>query len=185
MHLEHSLCTEDASTVLKVPVELPIAAVVQANLLKAKSLYKAGTLAKKAYQLNTEKSHTWKLQLQYVRQYRTAAVSFAYALELMNENEFNSEMHQCNVELAVCLHEVLAAQRSDCQLKTCCLCWKNCQVGQRRYDSWSCTSEDFTVVLPVFKAWWRYYLSSYRSKEVLHRLTSERTGSSMLIILHW
>ena len=125
---QHSLCTEDASTVLKVPVELPIAAVVQANLLKAKSLYKAGTLAKKAYQLNTEKSHTWKLQLQYVRQYRTAAVSFAYALELMNENEFNSEMHQCNVELAVCLHEVLAAQRSDCQLKTCCLCWKNCQV---------------------------------------------------------
>ena len=26
-----------------------------------------------------------------------------------------------------------------------------CGSGQRRYDSWSCTSEDFTVVLPVFK----------------------------------
>ena len=118
-------CAQDSNTLLKVPALLPNDVKATANLLKARSLYKAGNTAKRAAMLETNETVSWKLQLEYLRLYRTAALSFAYALELMNESEFNSEMHECNVEMIICLQEVLAAQRSDCQLKTCCLCWKN------------------------------------------------------------
>ena len=118
-------CAEDSSAMLKVPAVLPNNIKAIANLLKARSLYKAGNTAKEAAMLETNESVTWKMQLDYLRLYKTAALSFAYTLELMNESEFNSEMHECNIEMVICLQEVLAAQRSDCQLKTCCLCWKN------------------------------------------------------------
>ena len=121
-------CAQDSSTLLKLPVVLANDVKVTANLLKARSLYKAGHVAKKAAMLEDKESLTWKRQLEYLRFYRSAALSFAYALELMNESEFSSEMHECNIEMIICLQEVLAAQRSDCQLKTCCLCWKNCNL---------------------------------------------------------
>lgn len=126
---QSSQCAEDSSAVLKVPAELPNSIKAIANLLKAKCLYRAGTTAKEAAKLETKESDIWKTQLQYLRLYRTAAQSFAYALEIMNESEFNLEMHECNVEMVICLHEVLTAQRSDCQLKTCCLCWKNSRLS--------------------------------------------------------
>ena len=118
-------CAQESNTLLKVLALLPNDVKATANLLKARSLYKAGNTAKKTAMLETNESVTWKMQLEYLRLYRTAALSFAHALELMNESEFNSEMHECNVEMIICLQEVLASQRSDCQLKTCCLCWKN------------------------------------------------------------
>lgn len=118
-------CTEDSSAILKIPAVLPNDMKAIANLLKARSLYKAGNIAKEAAMLETNEAVTWKLQLEYLRMYKAAAVSYAFTLELMNESEFNSEMHECNVEMVICLNEVLAAQRSDCQLKTCCLCWRN------------------------------------------------------------
>lgn len=124
-----SQCAEDSGAVLKLPVELPNVVKATANLLKAKSLYRVGTIAKEAALLETKESDIWKAQLQYLRLYRNAALSFAYALELINESEFNSEMHECNVEMVTSLHEVLTAQRSDCQLKTCCLCWKNSHLS--------------------------------------------------------
>jgi hypothetical protein len=118
-------CTEDSSAILKIPAVLPNDIKAIANLMKARSLYKAGNIAKEAAMLETNEAITWKLQLEYLRMYKAAAVSYAFSLELMNESEFNSEMHECNVEMVICLNEVLAAQRSDCQLKTCCLCWRN------------------------------------------------------------
>lgn len=122
---QYSQCTEESNTVLKVPVELPNSIRARANLLRARSLYRAGEMAKEASLLKIKKSDCWRAQLQYLQLFRTAAQSFAYALELMNESEFNSEMHDCNIEMVLCLHEVFTAHRSDCQLKTCCLCWKN------------------------------------------------------------
>ena len=118
-------CVQDSSALLKVPAVLPNDVKATANLLKARSLFRAGNIAKKAAMLEANEVDTWKMQLEYLRLYKSAALSFAYTLKLMNESEFNSEMHECNIEMVICLQEVLAAQRSDCQLRTCCLCWKN------------------------------------------------------------
>ena len=118
-------CAQDSSALLKVPTLLPNDVKATANVLKARSLFRAGNIAKKSAMMEANEVDTWKKQIEYLRLYKTAALSFAYALELMNESEFNSEMHECNIEMVICLQEVLAAQRSDCKLKTCCLCWKN------------------------------------------------------------
>ena len=120
-----SHCVQDSSALLKVPTTLSNDVKATANLLKARSLFRAGNIAKKAAMLEANEVDTWKMQLEYLRLYRSAALSFAYVLELMSESEFNSEMQECNIEMVICLQEVLAAQRSDCQLRTCCLCWKN------------------------------------------------------------
>jgi hypothetical protein len=125
---QYSQCAEEAGAILKVQAELPSSIRARASLLKARSLFRVGVAAKKAALLETKESDIWRAQLQYLQSYRTAAQSFAYTLQLMNESEFNSEMHECNVEMVLCLHEVFTAYRSDCQLKTCCLCWKNTHI---------------------------------------------------------
>ncbi len=63
--------------------------------------------------------------------------------------------------------------------------WQLSVVKDGTVHGRSCTSEDFTVVLPVLKARWRQYLPSYWSKEVHHRLTSGRTGDSMFAAIYW
>lgn len=121
-------CVEDCGTVLRVPAEISNGIKALANLLKAKSQYQIAKDIEEGCLVLDKESNIWKTQLQYLKWYRSAALSFAYVLELSNETEFNSEMHECNVEMITSLHKVLAAQRADCQLKTCCLCWKNSQL---------------------------------------------------------
>ena len=121
-------CIEDCGMVLRVPAEVSNGTKALANLLKAKSQYRIAKDTEEGCLLLDKQSDIWKTQLQYLKWYRSAALSFAYVLELSNETEFNSEMHECNVEMITSLHKVLAAQRVDCQLKTCCLCWKNSQL---------------------------------------------------------
>ena len=122
---QYTQALEEASAVLKVPTDLIDCIKITAHVLKAKSSYRIGKAAQEASRLVTEEVDKWKAQLEYLQYYRTSASNFAHALELMNESEFSSVMHDCNVEMAICLQEVLAAQRSECQPKTCCLCWRN------------------------------------------------------------
>ncbi len=121
-------CVEDSGAVLRIPNELPSSVKALANLMKAKSLYRSGKSAEEDMCLLNKESDIWKAQLHFLKLYRSAAIFYAYVLELMNESEFNSEMHQCNIEMITCLHKVLSARRGDCQLKTCCLCWRNSEL---------------------------------------------------------
>ena len=125
---EPQKCINDCITISKIPglaSKVSPKILSRIHLLKARSLYQIGKQKKMADAKNQMSiGERFKSEKEYLDNFKNAAMNYAIALEKADLSEFNSEMHECNIEMAMCLQQVLVAKRSDCQLKTCCLCWR-------------------------------------------------------------
>ena len=133
-------CVRDCNLFLEIPdvEDIPVELKAKVNFRKGRALFRGALLKKDKFNCAFEEKGPTYFQsergraayIEYLKDFKNAAISFAHALFGLNLSEFQGNLHECNVEMFISQYEVLQAKVGECKLGTCCLCWKNAKLLQ-------------------------------------------------------